>query len=169
MQSQNFTKKIEVIANISIILVAILICCFAANRFWFDRSSNKESPAPQIIGSELKIHGIKWENRQSLLLVLQKGCKFCTESAEFYKKLVQRANSKNDTKLVAVFSHSSDVGSQYLNDLGVKIDSVEQVSFESLKVEGTPTLILVDSQGLVKKVWVGRLPPKVEEEVLAAM
>jgi hypothetical protein len=39
----------------------------------------------------------------------------------------------------------------------------------SLGTSGTPTLFLLDAHGIVKKVWVGKLSPDREAEVLDAV
>jgi hypothetical protein len=36
-------------------------------------------------------------------------------------------------------------------------DECRQISMQSAKISGTPTLILVNTSGVVDKVWVGKL------------
>lgn len=57
-------------------------------------------------------------------------------------------------------------GRRYLSKQGVFVDDVKQISLDSIGAEGTPTLILVDSSGIVKDVWVGKLPKTVEATVI---
>jgi rhodanese-related sulfurtransferase len=49
--------------------------------------------------------------------------------------------------------------------MNVDISEVRQIALSNLKVQATPTLILVDSSGRVMASWVGKLSPKREEEV----
>ena len=94
------TRKIEVLANVAIILVAILLGIVLVQQF-----IRKEQPqTPSIVaGTKLRLPDIDWEhNRRTLLLVLQQGCHFCTESAPFYQRLVRETAGREDINLVAV-------------------------------------------------------------------
>jgi hypothetical protein len=51
----------------------------------------------------------------------------------------------------------------------VTIDGVFSQPLDSLKVTGTPTLLLLDSNGRVARAWVGQLTPQGEEELIAAV
>ena len=50
---------------------------------------------------------------------------------------------------------------------GVSVAEVRQAEFKALKVSGTPTLLLVDNNGIVQHVWIGKLTAAKEKEVLA--
>jgi thioredoxin-related protein len=49
------------------------------------------------------------------------------------------------------------------------IEVVPGIELAQVKVQATPTLILVDEQGRVSKVWMGELPAEEEAEVIAAI
>jgi hypothetical protein len=68
--------------------------------------------------------------------------------------------------LIAIFPQSVDEGTAYLKKLDVPIADVRQVQFASLPIGGTPTILLVDSAGKVKKVWAGKLESESESELL---
>ena len=57
----------------------------------------------------------------------------------------------------------------WLKDEGVRVDQVKQASLGDIGVRGTPTLLLVNSAGVVTNVWVGKLQPDQEQQVLAAL
>lgn len=73
----------------------------------------------------------------------------------FYKKL-QLAVGRN-VRMIALMPQPVTEAEQYLNSEGVHIDQIKQVSLRTVGVEGTPTLLLVDGAGLVKKVRTGKL------------
>lgn len=98
-------------------------------------------------------------------MVLQKDCRFCTESAPFYRDLASAAPSKA-LRLLAVLPQDESVARDYLKSIDVQIEEVRQLSLSSLNVRGTPTLILVNSTGTVIKSWVGKLPDDKQKEVL---
>lgn len=111
--------------------------------------------------------GVDWSNNnQTLLLVLQKGCHFCTESAAFYQRLVRETAGHGSIHLIAVLPQAPDESKKYLDDLGVAIDEVKQAKLDSIGVQGTPTLILVNDKGVVMTSWVGKLSADGEAEVL---
>ena len=49
------------------------------------------------------------------------------------------------------------------------MDDVRQVPLNTLGVRGTPTLLLVNDAGVVTDVWVGKLEPDQQTQVLAAL
>lgn len=163
---KNITKRIEVAANIAIIIVALLIGGVAFKRYLVNdlrAPLNKQI----IAGSKISLQNVDWtKNDQTLLLVLQKGCHFCSESAAFYQRLAQSAaTGRSNTQLIAVLPQDVSEGRAYLNDLDVPIEA-KQASVGSLGASATPTLILVNKAGEVKASWVGKLPAEKEAEVL---
>jgi thioredoxin-related protein len=158
-------KKAELFANIAIMAVAVVLLVVLANRFW---GNSETSPVREIPnGEKIAINDINWaENKQTLLLVLQENCGFCTESLPFYKKLAERARNDSKIKLVAVFPDTVEESRAYLKSQNVEIAEIRQFNFTKLGVGGTPTLILVDEQGKVADSWMGKLPPEMEEKVL---
>jgi len=53
-----------------------------------------------------------------------------------------------------------------LESLGVPIRDIRQATLSSLKISATPTLLLLNREGVVKDVWVGKLSGSREKEVL---
>lgn len=70
---------------------------------------------------------------------------------------------------MALFPQRAEDGRQYLSRLGVSVDEVQQLQPGSIDVPGTPTVILVDSQGTVQNVWVGKLTEVKEAEVVNSL
>jgi hypothetical protein len=56
-----------------------------------------------------------------------------------------------------------------LEGAGVHVDQIKQVTMGDIGVRGAPTLFLVNGAGAVTKVWVGKLAPEQEEQVLTAL
>lgn len=163
----NLFRRVELFANISIIAISLLLGGVVVKRVIFSKSP-PPAPSPQIArGTKLSLPGVDWaKSAQSLLLVLSDGCRYCSESAEFYRRLAQERTKQNGPPLIAVLPQEVSKGQAYLNKLGVTVDDVKQVSLNTIGVSGTPTLILVDNTGAVKDSWIGKLPPEKETEVL---
>jgi thiol-disulfide isomerase/thioredoxin len=165
----NVYKKAELFANVAIIIVALLIGVVVVKRFLFPSQPHRPDKLISV-GAKMPLPDMDWaKNRQTLLLVLAQGCRFCAESAPFYQRLAKEALGHNDVQLVAVLPQSPDEGRKYLNDLNVDIKEIKQAELASLQVTGTPTLILVDGQGLVTQAWVGKLPTEEEADVLRSL
>jgi thioredoxin-related protein len=164
----NFSRRLEVTANIAIIIVAITIVVVFAKKYLFVNKVNQ--PIGIVAGTKVSLPDVDWaKNGRTLLLVLQKGCHFCSESAPFYQHLVRETIGCANIHLVAVSPQEVAEGKKYLNDLGVQIEDVKQASLSALGVNGTPTLILVDGAGKVNNSWVGKLPANGESQVFGAL
>lgn len=158
-------KKVEFIANIAIVVVAVLFVGVLAYKF-FLAPADDHGPKEIAKGTKMTVPETDFQaNDKTLLVVLQKGCKYCTESMPFYKTLLNQAPGKG-VKIVAVLPGSRDESKAYLNENGIDLPEVRQASLKSVNVGGTPTLILVNDKGEVSNSWVGKLPPEKEKEVI---
>ena len=162
------SKRVELFANIAIILVAIALVVVLAKRFIFTGPTTE--PPQSNVGAKLSLPGVDWsKNNKNLLLLLSDKCKYCTESAPFYQRLVQERTQKQTFHLTAAFPQSVDEGRKYLNGLGVAIDDVMELSPQAIRIRGTPTILLVNNAGVVTDEWLGKLPPEKEAEVLGRL
>lgn len=71
--------------------------------------------------------------------------------------------------MLAVLPQPIGDAQKYLSNAGVHVDEVRQVPLNTLGVSGTPTLLLVNEVGVVTDVWVGKLQPNQETQVMAAV
>jgi thiol-disulfide isomerase/thioredoxin len=176
--SERINKTIELCANVGITLATLLISYTLIRGYLFRPAPTSEaqpatarrgsSPGPTPSqGAKVTIPGVDFANSErTLLFVLSSSCKFCKESAPFYQRIVQEAQSIKDLRLVAVLPQDEKDGEKYLSDMGISIREVKQSRPESVGTSGFPTLILVDNKGAVKKAWVGKLPAQKEAEVV---
>lgn len=170
-------QKIELASHIAIITVAVLIGMVLVKNHLLptktNSSSNKatagETVEDGMVGKAISLPDMDWKSgNQTLVLVLSTGCHFCTESAPFYKGVIQKRNQWS-TRLVAVLPQPVEAGRKYLSDLGITVDEVRQATPASLGVRGTPTLLLVNKDGVITSSWRGKLPPEKELEVMARL
>lgn len=167
LQMINLARKIEFIANVSIIIVAMLLVIVLTKQYLI-RTTQGETPIVDSrqsrIGSKTAALNINWsQNGQTLLLAISSTCRYCTESAVFYQRVV---NGNTNTTIVAVMPQTADDARKYLDDQKIRVNEIRQASLESLGVTGTPTLILVDGNGIVTGWWVGKLSTSQETDVL---
>jgi len=160
-------QRLEIITNVVIISVAILFGYVLIQKAFF----SKPFPQPKGIekGDKVSSLNIDWQsNQRTLVLVLQKGCKFCTESIPFYKSLLKKTSETN-VKIVAVFPTPQEESSQYLKENAIEIQEIYQSSLNQLNIKGTPTMLLVNEEGVVSNVWIGKLGLDKEKEVIDSL
>lgn len=173
--SNGIFKKAELLANVAIIIVALLLGVVLVKRYLLpaqDAAPQAARPADPRIppGTKATLTGVDWaQNKQTLLLVLSRDCHFCTESAPFYQRLTRETAGRPDVHLIALFPQEVEEGKKYLANLGVTVGEIRQAAPSSTGAGGTPTLILVDAQGVVTKSWVGKLSAPEESEVLSQL
>lgn len=162
-------KKIELVANVAIIAVAILLGAVLTKSFFFSRSQVQRQPPTQAIqpGAHLSLPGVDWKaNDRTLVLALSTQCHFCTESAPFYQRITEQRSKAGSFRLIAVLPQPVAEGQRYLKELGLTVDDVKQLPLDSLGVSGTPTLIEANNEGVVAESWRGKLTSDKETEVL---
>lgn len=160
-------QKVELAANIAIIVTAVLFVGILVQKYFFNSQKNKPPQNIQpVAGTVLNIPDFDWAQKsKTLVLGLQKGCHFCSESAPFYKRLSEAFKDK-DVKLVAVLPTSIEESSVYFKELGINNIEIRQAPLANIQTNGTPTLVLTNDKGQVVKFWIGKLPSEEEEDVI---
>lgn len=149
-------------------IVAALVFVSAVARALVGTDSGHSSSRLEP-GMEVVIPGVDWEAyRQTLIMVLQTDCEPCDESVPFYRDLLT-SNTDNTFRLIVVVPYAANAGMRQLERYGLEIGDVRQADLGSLRVPGTPTLMLVGSDGRLKRAWVGKLPSTAEDSVFRAL
>jgi peroxiredoxin len=123
---------------------------------------------PYQVGERIpEIQGVDFSRAPAtLVMVLRESCPYCTASMDFYKRL---ADSARRGRLVVLSSDSPDVITAYLEKHGFEPDQTLSTS-SSLRISGTPTLLLVDRDRVIRQSWSGRIErPSQERDVLNAL
>lgn len=162
-------SKVEVAANVVVILLAVVI----GSVFLMDRFATPGVAPNQVkVGDQLPgLRAYNWKAHQrTLVLALRNGCHFCEDSMPFYRRLAKLEQSNQiSVHLIAVFPDDPAVVRQVVETQQLTIEVVPGTELGQVKVQATPTLMLVDEQGRVSKVWMGQLPPAEEADVIAAI
>lgn len=160
------SQKLEVAANVLIIVVALVLGGVLVKKYFFTETAQAPERKAPVVGQKITDTGIDLAaSPKNVLLVLQKGCKYCSESAAFYKNLIEQTKGKN-VHVTAVLPQSKEEAEQYIRELGISGIEVRQSQLDSLNVGGTPTIIVTDNQGVISDTWMGKLPPDKESEVI---
>ena len=159
----NIAKKVEVGANVAIIIAVVIMgILFVRNQTGQRQASHEIS-----VGTKFAMQDVNWKAKEkNIVFALSTTCHFCSESADFYRQISAVCKEKN-IRTIAVFPQDAAAGEEYAKKLGLQFDEVRQASLSGLEINGTPTLLMIDNGGLVRNVWVGKLSTQKEKEVLA--
>lgn len=128
------------------------------------------TPTQSVVGSHLSVPELDWSGyRATVVLALSTACHFCTESAPFYRQLAALRHGNPNLGLIAVLLQPVEQSTKYLSDEQVSVNRVLSLPLETLKVGGTPTMLLVGRDGVVLKAWVGRLDEGTQAIALKAI
>jgi hypothetical protein len=163
--SQRIARRIETAANIAVILVA----CAMGTSLILKYALPAAARGGISKGTRLTGESFNWSRKpRTLVFALSTTCHFCTESGSFYQLLLKKS-PRETTRTLALFPQSPAESESYLAKLGVSVDEIKQVPLESLRVAGTPTVFIVNREGVVESVWEGKLRSSGENEILAAI
>ena len=160
-------KRVELAANLAIVIVALTLATVVVKRYlWSDNPNNSQNLSQIKVGDKLSVNNIDWKTSDNtLVLVLQKGCPYCDESAAFYQRLVKGLEGRSDVRILAVLPQAESESREYLNKLGVSLGNIVQASPASFGIRGTPTIMLVNQAGQVEGIWRGKLSDEQEAKV----
>jgi len=160
----NTAKKVEMGANIAIIIAAMMVGVLFVKNY----TGSRPQTAHQIaVGTKFALQDINWNTKEkNIVFALSTTCHFCSESAGFYRE-VSRVCKEQHIRTIAIFPQPVAAAEEYMKKLGVEFDEVRQASLSGLEISGTPTLLFIDNGGLVRNVWIGKLPTGSEQEILA--
>lgn len=103
---------------------------------------------------------------RTLLVALQRPCRYCDDSLPFYRRLQARADGRDGVRIVVVAPPRNRGMGDYLALEGFEPDAVVFADPERFPASGTPTLMLVDTEGSLTHSWIGLLDADQEGEVL---
>ena len=132
-----------------------------------DPSETRARLESEAVGQRIDGAGLDLAPYPTLIMALRSDCGFCQESMPFYRRLLAR--DRAGVRII-VAAPPADTGiADYLASESVNPDTVAFVEPDAVPVSGTPTLLLVDGEGLVTHAWIGLLNAEREAEVLDAV
>jgi thiol-disulfide isomerase/thioredoxin len=162
-------KWLERIANISVIVTALVFIFVASLEFFpskFQLPSQNSLASERLVGKPIKIPGLELpRERMSLILFLSTSCPYCKESLPFYQQLSRKLQGKVD--LIAVFPQPQEQLQAWLEVANVPVSQIISAKLYTLGIPATPSLLLLDKTGKVKKIWVGRLDEQRQADLLS--
>ncbi len=160
-------KILDRAVSIAIIIVSIVFVGVVIHKYLIADKGSSASAAEVPLGKKLDLPDVNWEaNGHTVVVALQKGCHFCSESAPFYQKLNQEMSGKQNVSIVAVLPDTVENSREHLKKLDVSFNEIKQARLKSVLVSATPALLVADKTGTVIAGWVGKLSSDKEGEVI---
>ena len=161
-------KILDKIANVAVIVaVAVFLALVIRGEFFRRTPAPAHSPSA-LVGTTIRLPGVEFPaQRFSLVLGISTQCHFCKESLPFYQRLNDRLRGRVD--VFAVLPQTQSEAGKYLADAGMSSVHGISADLSSIGVYATPTLLLVDSSGKVKSVWVGKQDEAGQQRIFAAL
>ncbi len=170
-----FARRLDIFTNIATISVLLLFAVIAVQRQCFP-ANRLSTESRKLTGTELHgVQGIEYDRSEKTLVILASAtCKYCHQSMPFYQRLFRASAAPGNTARLVFVHPKGEMGfDALLNESQIKIPfdmpSVYEEDFKDLPIASTPTLILVDHNGRIKRLWFGKLQPGEEAEVLQAI
>lgn len=146
-------------------LFAILVGCLALYMLVIQqRTLPDPRPSGTLDQSVLSKIGLI-PRGHTVVLALRTSCEYCTRSVPFYRDLLDTYRESEVVHITAVFPDDAGVATAYLRVQQLEVPAVTDQPLAALKVVGTPTVLILDSQGRILRAWVGLLPREGEAEV----
>ncbi len=164
-------KLLESAANVAIIVVALLFGAALTTKY-FATSPNQEVPNRNGVEKNAKflLSDIDWSTHEkNLVLAFSTKCRFCIESVNLYQELAQKRTQSGNFRMIVVSPEPPNEIKSFFDKHNIQIDNFVQTQLSDLSISGTPTLVLVDKNGIVQNTWRGKLPPAGESELIGAL
>jgi hypothetical protein len=168
-------KGLEKIANLALILAAgAVIAGTLYDRLPIHNSSSVQPAHPmaeRLLNKPFTLpSGVAGGKATTLLLFVSKSCHFCSESMPFYERLATMERGSPELAIIGLVPSERETradGLNYFGEHNIALSAVEAVPFQKLPVPSTPTIVVLDASGVARAIWVGRLTPDRENEVIA--
>jgi hypothetical protein len=180
MSRSLFQRILDGTTSIAVLAVCILILAEAVKSFppslagdnapasarlTSDSARLTSGPARLAPGDHLEpIAGLDLaRSPRTLVMAVQSSCHFCSESMAFYREL--SLNKSAGVRLVVVAPDEPAAAKAYVDANRFTPDAILSADLPSIRVTGTPTLLLVNPAGVIERVWMGKLSAAREKEV----
>ena len=161
---------LEKIAYCAVIAVCCLVA-FEAVRLPSSSSSNGEE-SRQLVGTTLSIPGARWNTpaAHNLVVAVSSRCKYCRQSAPFYRSLSQLHLVQPERfQFIVVSGDKPEELSQFLSTNAIAPDQAVTASLKGLGIRSTPTIVVADSRGRVQSSFIGSLSSEQERSLMALL
>lgn len=164
-------STLEITTNVAVLLVAVLVLTILAVNLF-----RKPSKAKLSLGLEKgtffgQVSNVDYrKSDRTLIIALNANCSYCNDSVPLYQKLLA-ANTKSHApiQIIGLFPNSADEASRYLKQNQLTMTAISNIDLGSLRISGTPAMVLLNNNGEVKDFWVGKLDDRNAEQLVESL
>lgn len=133
------------------------------------RSDPSVGPLGYAVGQRfLAPNSIGGTGKPTLVVWIRTTCGPCISSADFYRRVTDV--KQRQARIVMMGAEPEEQLRRFAKDQGIEADAVLSTHGDWMRFRGTPTLLLLDPENTVQKVWYARLrTPEDEAEVIKAL
>ena len=170
------TIRSDTIANVALTVMCLLVSGAVVERFLLPKLST-ESPGTAALRSDEAFADLIGRlavpnSKATAVIVVSSRCRFCTDSVEFYQRLVALRNESGFSGFATVFVGLLDEqdASAFVKANQLPMDDVRPTPQDlRVKVRGTPTLIVLNGSGRIVGSWAGKLAAARETNVITTI
>ena len=125
----------------------------------------RPAPPAYVAGQQIDVPPAWYAGApQTLIVFARASCTACERAQPFLKTLVGRMQGRGGAMMAHPAGSEQD-DLKFARSLGVADDRVQIVP-AGLRVKATPTIVLVNAQGVIVNAWEGAAKPEVQDEML---
>jgi len=162
--------KVEKATHLVLIALCILTGASLVSQK-FSQKPRKTLKAEDLVGKSMKLPYLQSsEHAPVIVLGVSTSCPYCKANMSLYRKMaaIRRENS-SQVPLIVISPDPVDEVTEYFDKNEVKVDNVIQGNLASLGIPGTPTLVALDSKGIIRRAFIGWQPKSGEQQLLKIM
>lgn len=152
------TRALWMMADAILLLLAGVVVYHALTSTGSDTPDARRYPSPLALGSRLRLPGVEWNDATThVLLRVSSTCDACKASLEFFREATKSARDHLGGKVTVVVAEPEESIRAWLAVNELTVDRV--VRLEEPPLHGfimIPTSLILDSQGLVTDVVIGK-------------
>jgi thioredoxin-related protein len=171
MEQPRIQRYLEIGTNIAVLLVATVVV-YVCTWTYFHANRKTQLLAGLQTGTVLtNLSNINYnQSSKTLIIAMNTNCGYCQASVPFYNQLTELQKTKaKGSRIIAVLPNNEEEVKQFTQQNHLNIETASSVNLRPLKITGTPTLVLVDGNGIIHDFWLGKLSQDQEQEVIKAI
>jgi hypothetical protein len=153
--------------------IVFLVACVGLGAWGL--ASRPGDPRPKIVphrvGDTIRVPGIDFSKADRTLLLFILDRQSTKESLAFYAGLTAMKRDSHQVRVIALLGEGYDLeaSNAHLHEDGVMADDAVKVNLQNLRIRDLPTVILVDRNGTVLRLWRLQIGATEEREIVNAL
>lgn len=160
-------SKLEVASHVALIIVSV-VALGVIIEHRRTAGTDVEKKETQLVGKTLGPPAPWGQSHETLVVAMTTHCPFCLKSMSLYRALNEFSVKRGAPALafVVVSPEPKEVVEKFLTDKHFRAFTVYHADLAALGVSSTPTVLLVDQRGVIRKAYLGQLRGHREVELL---